>query len=293
MTNIFYGTVLYYLTKLAFEKKHIDWFIKMVLWVVVVNLGYSILQILNYDFIYILSEQLRFTKIADTPSPNGFMGNSGITGILYCLAIPLIATRSRKSIWIAFLMLIPIFFLRAFTALMGGVVVLMFVLWFRVNKKIWLAILGILIILCVVYLMYFDLPGLERIRLWKFLLNDVNSHPIKGWGMDSFRKITELKHHIYTDNPNITHKPSLWDNPHNLYISLLFEFGFISLILLGGYIRQLVLWFKNSLKEPNTIALAGFILAFFVVSMGSFPIFLARMCVLIIPVFALYEISIS
>lgn len=288
MTNIFYGAILYYITKLVFDKKHIDWFIKIVLWVVVANIAYGIIQLFSFDFIYTYSETFQFTQILNTPSPNGFMGNSAMTADLYCFAIPLMATRSSKSIWLSFVLLIPIFLLHSTTALFTAIVLYMFLLWFKVNKKIWFTILGVLMLLGTVHIVTGEMPGVERFPVWKEALNDCNVHPIKGWGMDSFRKFTSAKMHIYMSNAGCG---SQWDNPHNLYISLLYEFGFLSLILLGGYIRQLIIWFRNAMKEPNTLALAGFILGFFIVSLGNFPIFVARLAIIIIIVLGLYEVQ--
>jgi O-antigen ligase len=130
---------------------------------------------------------------------------------------------------------------------------------------------------------------MERVTLWKMALMDAKCHPIKGFGMDSFRKITSSKNFQYMMGGD--RSPSLWDNPHNLYISLGYEFGFLVFIILGGYIRQLIISFKKSSKNSNVIALAGFIMVFFVISIGSFPAFLCRTMVFIIPCFALYEVS--
>lgn len=292
ITNIFYGAVLYYITKLAFEKKHIDFFIKIVLWVVTINLFYGILQALDFDFIYLKSESLNIPFMdLNLPSPNGFMGNSGVAASLYCLAIPLIATRGKKSIWIAISMLIPIFILRSSTSMIGAVVIIMFLLWFRVSKKMWFTALASLLVLAGVYFSYFDIPGMERVNTWKLSLIDAKIHPLKGWGMDSYRKVTKFKPQYYVTQPESKSHSSLWDNPHNLLISLFYEFGIVSLLLLIGYLRQVIMWFRKSLKDPNTIALAGFILAFFIISMGNFPAFLARMMVIIIPCLALYEVQ--
>lgn len=285
ITNIFYGSVLYYITKLAFEKRHIDFFIKMVLWVVFVNLCYGILQALNFDFIYLLSEELKFTNIPVTPSPNGFMGNSGIAACLYCLAIPFMATRSRNSIWLSFIMLIPICILRSSISLFAAFVIILFLLWFKINRRAWISIFILFILAGITYLMYFDLPGVERFVLWKEMLRDANCHPILGWGMDTFRKFTALKPYIFVE------ATSKWDNPHNLYISLFYEFGFLSLFILGGYLRQRCIAFKGALKDMNTLALTGFALGFFVISLASFPIFLARTACIIIPALALWEVS--
>src|SRR3990167_4665742 len=82
-----------------------------------------------------------------------------------------------------------------------------------------------------------------------------------------------------------------WDNPHNLYISILYEFGLPGLFIFCGYNRQIFMRYKNSVKNLNTIGLMGFVIAFFGISLGHFPIFLARCAAFIIPMFALLEVS--
>ncbi len=304
MTNIFYGSVIYYLTKYAFEKKHIDWFINMILWVVALNLFYSILQVLkippmgmatgldSLDFIYRFTETLKFTGVAHTPAPIGLMTNSGVTATLYCLAIPLIGTRSEKSIIISFLMLIPIFLLNSAVSIIAAGILLMYLLWFKVSKKIWFTMLVGIMLSAGAYLVYCDTPGVERFNVWRLTLQDANCHPLKGWGMDSFRKVTTLKKQTYHMECNPGNN-ALWDNPHNIFVSLFFEFGIIPILLLGGYFRENIIKFKQAIKEPNTIALVGFVLGFFLVSMGNFPMWLARTAILIIPCFALMEISLG
>ena len=127
-------------------------------------------------------------------------------------------------------------------------------------------------------------------------------HPITGWGLDSFRNGTGEpggEKHVYamqTHAQIVSGRPkelhlAIWDNPHNLYISLFYEWGVFGLIFLGGYIRFLALRFKNAIKTPNLLALTGFIIVFFVTSLAYFPIFLARMAIFIVPCFALFEIE--
>ena len=93
------------------------------------------------------------------------------------------------------------------------------------------------------------------------------------------------------DNKGVIHM-QYWDNAHNLYVQLAFEWGFLALLLLGGYIRQLVLWFNNAIKDRNTVALMGFVLVFFIVNIAQFPLFLARVACFCIPLLALTEIQI-
>lgn len=293
ITNIFYGAMFYYITKVAFERRHIDFFIKIVLWVLCLNLFYGCLQILSYDFVFNSWENLNVLGVQVIKgSPNGFMGNSGVMASFCCMCIPLVATRSKYSVWLSLLLLIPVFILRSTSAIGGSFVVLMFIAWFSMNKKIWFLLLAGMIIALVVFLIFFDLPGMERINVWKASLNDINQHPVVGWGMDSFRKYTATKPFTYVQGPSDI-PLSKWDNPHNLIISLLFEFGIISVILLGGYLRHIFVLFRASGKNGNSLALTGFLIAFLMVSLGNFPIFLARMAVIIIPALALLEVELG
>ena len=290
LSNIFYGCVLYYLVKVAFKKEHINFYINIILWVLVINLLYGCVQALGYDFIYSGEEGKGLL-------PKGFMGNSAVTASFIVLCLPLLLTRGSLLARLGSVgLFLPLYILHSSLNFLAGIMGLLFVLWFKLSRKIWVALCVLLICFMAVFLAYKDMPGIERFDVWKLILSDAKLHPITGWGLDSFKAMNSKKNYIYVKDMsgddkmgNIQH----WDNPHNLYISLLYEFGIITLILLGGYIRQLCLWFKNAYKEPNTIALAGFILMFFVISMGHFPAFLARIMCFSIPIFALYELQVT
>ena len=289
IANVFYGCVLFYLVKVAFEKKHINFFINAVLWLAVLNILFICVQILGYDFIY--KTPLGNPNI----SPIAFMGNKGIVSILMVLAIPLLATRSPKSLWLSFSLFIPIFLCRGRINIIAGAIVLLFILFFKIRRIWWICLVVILLISAVGYFVLVHPPADERFNQWKLVLQDCMIYPVSGWGLDSYRNMTIKKPHIYAmNNPRIINgKPFYpwWDNPHNLYISLFFEWGVIGLIILGGYLRQSGIYFKNAVKEPNTLALAGFMLVVFIVSIAHFPMFLARCVVLIIPAASLFEIQ--
>ena len=290
LRNIFLGGILYYLVKISFKKEHIDFFIKGVLWVLALNIGYIVIQMLGFDFIY------RNVYGVVNDKPIGFMANTGVMGAFLVMCIPLLMTRGRKQMWLG-LSLIPIVLLtRGRVNYLACGVVTLFVLYFAMNRKFWIGLV------CVSLLGFGGLmikkpPSDERFQMWKMALTDCVMHPISGWGLDSFRNTNENKNHLFVISPE--EKPdgrvtvSVWDNPHNLYISLFYEFGVVVLLLLIGYWRQLGMWFSNAVKEPNTIGLAGFILAFFIISLGHFPAHLVRMMVFIIPVLALYEVQVK
>lgn len=299
LSNIFFGCILYLVTKIGFKKENINFFINGFLWFVFVNIVYMVLQLCSLDFIYgslSYTYNVEMTKqIKSNILPTGFMGHLSIMGTLLALAIPILVSRKTVCSKIAGIgLFIPLYICKTSLPFLIGIVGFLFVSWFQIPKKLWIIGTVILIISGLIYLKNVDKLGLERLPQWKRVLSDCMAHPITGWGLDSFRNFNAYKDFRYmqtnlkfSDSRFITY----WDNPHNLYISLFFEFGFIGLFLLAGFLRQNVLRFQKVIKDSNIIGLAGFILVFLGVSMGHFPIFLARCAIFIIPMFALFEIA--
>ena len=304
--NLFFGCVLYYMTKVTYKKQHIDSFIKMLLIFVGCNIVYMILQVADFDFYYwMIVRHLDGSLVTQTnTSPCGFMGYKAGMGMLMALAIPLIATRrTRFALVMTLLLAIPIYISRSTICVIGGISGYMLVLWYRVKRWQWVSIVAVLGILASLYVWKIDAPMgtlSTRPRQWKVVLRDCTKYPIAGWGLDSFRNFTKVKKVNYcdaitrtvTESENRVHIVQ-WDNPHNLPISIFFEWGLIGLLLLGGYLRACFIKFRKSIKTPNMLALSGFLLVFFVVSLAQFPIFLGKFAIFIIPMFALYEIEVS
>jgi len=224
------------------------------------------------------------------------MGFKACMGVLMALGIPLLATRQHKwAIPMACLLFVPIYLSKSSICIAGGITGLLFVLWFRLSKGLWFGVLGSLCVLGGFYVKFVDMPMgtfMDRIHLWKNVLHDCVIHPWQGWGLDSFRHMTAQKEHLYAMNAQKTSVGmyvNIWDNPHNIYISLFFEWGIIGLLLLGGYLRDMAIKFKNRMKDSQTLALTGFMIVFFIVSVAQFPMFLARTACFLIPAFALWE----
>ena len=300
MSNIFFGCLLYYLTKIAFKREHIDWYIRMMIIFVCVNLAYCVLQIFDLDFYYVLTgigaKGKRFW-INNTFYVCGFMGSKANLAMFLALCIPLVATRRIKfaPLWACGLFL-PMWLTHNSTSIIAGLIGLLFVLFFKIKKYQWWSILVVGLIAASLYVIKVDIPmGMmgDRPKQWKVVMRDVVKHPIVGYGLDSFRHPVPTKPARYASHfgklENGGMHITFWDNPHNLLISLAFEFGVIAWFLLGGYLRDCCIAFKRSIKSPNVLATSGFILVFFLLSMSHFPMWLAALAIFIIPMFALAE----
>ncbi len=305
LTTIFLGASYYFITKISFDKKHINLFINSILWFLVANLFYMAIQLLGYDFIYGKWQYIQITGVdpylISNKTPYGFMNHLSILGTFIALCIPLLATRgSKTSLLGSFLLFIPLIVIKTSLCFISGGLGLLFVLYFKL-KKWFFGVLVVLLLVCsLFYISKVDRPGTERLTQWKYVLNDAIVHPITGWGLDSFANVTPQKDFRYAQT--ITQfklkgkdRTSIlwWDNPHNLYISLFYEFGLFGLLFFICYVYFLFDKFGKSIRNLNTIGLAGFILGFLVFSIGHFPIFLARTAVVIIPAFALMEVAIE
>jgi hypothetical protein len=290
------------MTKVSFSKKHIDFFIKISLWILVINLAYCILQVLKFDFIYVQSETLKgFMSgyghyLTNCGAPIGFMGSTFCMATFIAMMIPFLATRKG---WFPLVcsgfLYIPLYYLHSSTNLIAAVITSLFVIFYRFSKKVFISSLVILMLFGGAYLAKVDNIGTERFEQWSLVMEDAWIHPVVGWGLDSFRNYTPSKNFIYTmDARKYMDKKiyvNIWDNPHNLLISLFYEFGIVGIFLFFGLLRQYFMWFRKAPKDPNLIALAGALLAVLVASMGHFPLFLARTAVFIIPIAALFEVE--
>jgi hypothetical protein len=292
----FLGCLLYMLVRISFKRDHVEHYINLFLWFVVVNITMMIFQALGMDLIYTQqittagTTQISYMKNFEFI---GFMGNNACMGILIAFAIPILAMR---KIWLGLIMFIPLYFSKSSICYAAGVVSMIFVLYHKVDRK---ALIGITLALLVVgfsYIKFVDMPmGMmgSRIELWKVCVRDAMIHPISGWGLDSFRNELPHKPFVYSRDVQLVKKQlsaAVWDNPHNLYVSLFYEWGIFGLVILFGLIREATIRFRRSIKTIQVVGLFGVIITLLIVSTAQFPMFLARMIVIIIPMFALYEI---
>lgn len=309
LTNVLFGAILYYVVKGSFRKEHIGFFIEGILWFVCLNIFYSVLQVSGYDFIFSHRDYSDGVVVDQINTlTTGLMGHKSIMATLLALSVPLMATRGNTtSLIVAGLLFIPLYFCGTSLCFIMGLVGFMFVLFYKLPKKIWLMLLIIPILFGSFYIKNVDGIGKERYNQWFYSMKHWTMHPVTGWGLGSYANINPMKDFRYMQSVrkkdynkdmygNVTRNITFiewWDNPHNLIISILHEFGLVGMIIFAGFLYQNFINYIKANKHLNTVGLAGFIIVFLGISMGHFPIYLVRMAVIIIPAFALLEVAIE
>lgn len=72
---------------------------------------------------------------------------------------------------------------------------------------------------------------------------------------------------------------SMWDNPHNEYIQMFFEYGFAGLFLLIGLMHEMWYRFKfyPGRKDKELIVLSSCLIVYFISGLTQFPLHMARL----------------
>lgn len=278
-----------------------------------INMAYMILQGFGWELLY-----QEFGKSGYQPQMLGFMGLKAIMGVLFAISIPFFAFRYPV---LSLGLFIPIYVSECSSAMGGAIVAYLWQLWF-LSKKWFCIAVGIMCIGGVIYAYHDSKAGMftDRFDMWKVALRDAVKKPILGWGPDSFRCVTPDKQFMYVKNVRTqktfhldvrdvaeydhTHKYDMkkygsfmkegdtldpWDNPHNEYIKLFYEFGLPAVLILGFLAYDIKQRFA---PLKYLIPLVGFFLSLLVISVGWFPFELARIAIYI-PIFlaAYYKLS--
>ena len=241
----------------------------------------------------------------------GFMGLKAIMGMFFAMAIPFFAYRYPV---LSLGLFMPIYVSECSSAMVAAIAAYLFQIFFWSKKMFFF----LLVLMCIgggLYAVNDSHAGMftDRANMWKTVLRDAVKKPIIGWGPDSFRCVTPDKQFMYwknvrtketaqidvRDTIEFTHTGKYdtkkygtfikdgdttdpWDNPHNEYIQLFYEFG-----LPGVLILFLLAW--DMTKRFNwlnwdIVPIAGFFIALLIMSTGQFPFHLARVGIYI-PIF--------
>lgn len=304
--NIFWGCIFYQIAYRIVNQDNVSIFFKTILWVCGLNILWIFLQYIHFDLIYFDTDKFYNTDHV------GMLGLKAFMGLFFALAIPFVA---RFSIWATPILFIPVYLSDCSSAMIGGICGLLFSVWFQ-SKKAFIALLVLLSIGGSFYVAHDSKMNMftDRFSVWKVSLRDAFKHPVMGWGLDSFRNVGTMKPFLYFKNYRNNESRAVsveamkihyetgkfppigdflkegdnivpWDNPHNEYVQLFYEFGafgVILFILLGLDIK------KRFSDENNLIALVGFFIVILVASIGQFPMHMARIGYLVPIVLGIY-----
>lgn len=310
LSNIFFGSVLYLFSRMVFKES--EKYLNVFMWFVVANLWLSVCQVFNLDFIYRTvnyTKESGFVGFTENNQTIGLMGFQSAFGMLCAMAIPVIMTRPwRLAFLLGVGMFIPIYLSSSSISVAAGMAAFIFSIWnnpqvlgkfSKYKKRIIAGILALFILGGIGYAKFKDdnISSYDaRLQQWKLVLQDCQTHPIVGWGLDSFRNVDAEKTWQYARGATKLgdgsgYSADIWDNPHNIWVSLQFEWGFFGVILVLGYLVDLTRRYLKSWRLPDQTAIFGLMVSVMILGTAHFPMFLARFMVFIIPMAAILENS--
>mgnify|MGYP001587423732 CR=1 FL=1 len=314
--NVFLGCVLFSVSHSYFKKNESTPYLKILLWVGALNLFWMILQMNGIDPLYIAQDASGIPQLTATyKDASGLFGIKMANAIFICLLMPILAS---INLWIVPLLLVPLYYTRSSVACISILISMGFYIY-HIHRKLFIWFIGISLVGGLAYAIYDfkDDPSTfkSRFPLWHAVTKYSLIRPILGYGPDSFRNYTKQKDFLFysdydyntalltqrdektayfkyyeMDNGKMHDKNdrksfdkltlNWWDNPHNEYFQMLFEYGFLGLFILGGFIRELTLRFKFAIKSKELIVLSSCLLVYAISGIGHFPIHLARLAFL-------------
>lgn len=313
VVNVFTGVALYFSALGCLDREECKRIFKWVLFVCVVNLLVMVSQLYGFDPLY--------------PGNRDLTGTFGIKmsmAIYFACAVPLLAYFVP---WAPVLFMWPMYVSAATSPVLGALFSWCFYTWKKARLLFWA-----ILVFALAGFAYFEWKvegrmdhNQTRWTMWYQTLTKSLTHPIVGWGPDSYRFLTsekpfffvrvnqgrpsaknmvinvanmpkgavvpiqEADQFVHTDEfkPEIV---NLWDNPHSSYLALLFETGLVGLALFIGFFFACVKRFLRAFKTPEVMALAAALLAFLICGLTHFPERLARNVYIIPILLALFMI---
>ena len=311
--NLFLGLMVYCTLIRSLKKEDIKFVVKGILLVCGLGIFYLAFQYFGYDF-----RGQTLANVGGVPTCSFFNLNAAM-GMYFAMAIAL----SFMFGFVGLLILLPLVFSWSTAAYLGAIVTIMFFCWIKKRIIFWISLIPILAaFFCFVF--FIDAPmGMfqTRIPMWGLVIQDIHKSPVTGFGLDSFRNsptdnsVRYFKHAANNvtiralkkgDSFLIPEQPTkdiaekikegknpldFWDNPHNEYVWISYETGFIGLILALWGIYELWQRFRKSKRSSETTALLACLIAFGIFSLTQFPFHLARIGHLFPIVLGLFYIS--
>lgn len=312
--SLFIGCVFYEVAYRLIDEKNINLLFKFMIWFAIANIIYIVMQKCGLELIY---KDFALNEYAHDAV--GFFGIKCMMGMFFAMVMPFAAYRYPK---LSALLFIPIAVSESSCAMAAAIVAYLWQLWF-LSKKWFTVALVLLTVGGSAYVIHDTHAGMfeNRVSLWKMAMRDAVQRPIFGYGLDSFRCISDDKQFMYWSNCRTkeaikidvrdsieykhTQKFNLakygkwlkegdtidpWDNPHNEFVMLFYEWGVLPFVILGFLVYAIVQRFTAYQKV--LVPLVGFLIGVAVMSIGQFPFHTARNGIYI-PIFlaALFKIT--
>lgn len=113
---------------------------------------------------------------------------------------------------------------------------------------------------------------------------DKDKRQLTYYSMTNDRVESERKAQELVENGLPNGEYNLWDNPHNGFLQMLFQYGYIGVFLLFGLMREIWFRWRFCIKNGENVILFCGLLVFAITSITHFPLELARTAC-IFPVF--------
>lgn len=296
--NIFMACILYQLTYKLVDRRKTVLIFKAVAFLVGLNALFIGLQKLGYDPMFVHNEFK--TLNVDLV---GIMGIKAVSGVFTAISLPIVMSLA----WWAVLPMLAMLFLSECSSAVAASIAVLLCFVFKKSKKLFLITIIPLLIAGGLYIKHDAKANMmtDRVNLWHIATRDAISRPFVGMGLDSFRNIGSIKPFMYfkdtrnnacvplkydkeqniwippkgTDTtPRADGVPIFnpWDNPHNEFVGLVYEFGVIGLLIFIALLWDISKRLKYCIDDKIIFTIGLSFLAYLICSIGQFPFHLAR-----------------
>ena len=314
--NIFIGCLLFLVSRNYFKKNDIKMIYRPIVILSVLSILFMSLQLFGIDPIFQRQDAGGMRVPGLFSDPVGIFALKSSNATFLSISIPFLMALSSFTLYLSPLFFIPIILCQSSFSMIAGIASFLFYLFYRNRKMflIFLAIFSIAGSIYIFKDLKNDsMTFKSRFPVWHSCVRYALSNPI-GYGPDSYRNFTKHKDFLFMSDEKYRHgiakkfegdsmmfkyylpdndiekekeldnllstidlsKMSLWDNPHNGYLTLLFQYGILGLLLLIGLMVEMYYRFIYSLKSHELIVISAALLAYFVASFAHFPLELAR-----------------
>ncbi len=305
--NLFMAAVLYQVTYKLVTRERVKQIFMAVIAITVLSLIMTLSQhLFAYDPLFAQDGLMNH-------DPVGLMGQKAMNGMLSAICLPIALFFSP---WLAVVTLPALILSQCSSAVAATAVSILFLAWQR-SRQIFFYLLVPIMVMGSIYVIHDSKMNMmtNRTAMWKLAVQDALTRPFVGMGLDSFRNVGQLKPYLYFndstnnqalrmtyiggDKPwvkpagyNMKYKENgealinPWDNPHNEFVSILYEFGVIGFLIFCALLWDMC---HRLYRDPIVITLFAVFLVYLVSSVGQFPFHLARLAHLSIIFLACYN----